>query len=90
MQLEKVDSPLEKLVNLTEMDLRDNKIRSMDLSLFSNLIHLNAGYNQLELITLRNNKKLQKLELDLNRLKQINLSNNVNLTHLNLSHNQLE
>ena len=46
------------LSNLEKIDLRDNKIKNLDISSFRRLTYLNVNHNELMSIELKNNREL--------------------------------
>ncbi|MDD4831576.1 MAG: hypothetical protein PHR09_01805 [Bacilli bacterium] len=80
---------IEKLVNLTSLNLYQNRITSIDLSNNKELTSIQIGYNMLNGIDLSNNTKLSHIALSGNKLKTINLSKNVELRTLYLHRNQI-
>ena len=82
-------SGIERLTNLTSLNLYDNNLTAIDISNNVNLTSLNLYYNKLNVIDISKNTNLTFLSLGYNKLSTIDLSNNVNLTELNLGYNNL-
>uniref|UniRef100_A0AAR2KMT8 Leucine-rich repeat protein SHOC-2 n=1 Tax=Pygocentrus nattereri TaxID=42514 RepID=A0AAR2KMT8_PYGNA len=81
---------LEPIKQLTQLDLRDNRLTSMDLSAACNLETLHCQRNQLETLTL-SGFALRTLHASNNRLATVNVYPVPNqLTHMDLSWNLLE
>ena len=80
---------LNKLVNITNLDLFDNQITSIDLSHNPSLTSLNLVGNQLTNVDLSHNIALETLLLDSNQLLNIDTSYNTALKNLSLSYNLL-
>ncbi|XP_020797130.2 PH domain leucine-rich repeat-containing protein phosphatase 2 [Boleophthalmus pectinirostris] len=81
---------LEAVSQVTQMDLRDNHLTSLDLSSVSNLEILHCQRNQLGMLTL-SGFTLRMLNASSNRLTTISIYPVPNLlTHLDLSQNLLE
>ena len=80
---------LEKLINLTELDLFNNQLTSIDLSQNINLTRLRLEKNALTNIDLSKNTELTNINLSSNQLTNIDLSKNTELTNINLCENQL-
>ena len=80
---------IEKLTELTSLNLDSNQLTSIDLSQNKALTELSLEGNKLSDIDLSNNTSLTNLELSFNQLTSIDLSNNTSLTTLELISNQL-
>ena len=80
---------IEKLTELTSLNLDSNQLTSIDLSQNKALTELSLEGNKLSDIDLSNNTSLTNLELSFNQLTSIDLSNNTSLTDLGLNYNQL-
>ncbi|XP_072321920.1 PH domain leucine-rich repeat-containing protein phosphatase 2 [Eucyclogobius newberryi] len=81
---------LKALSQVTQLDLRDNRLASLDLSSVSNLEILHCQRNQLGMLTL-SGFTLRMLNASSNRLTTVNIYPVPNLlTHLELSQNLLE
>lgn len=77
-------------VYLTNLQLSNNQITSIDLSKSRNIHTLNIGYNQLENIDLSKNKRLQNIDISNNMLTELSLSGHNNLITLECSGNKIE
>lgn len=81
---------LKAVIQVTQLDLRDNLLTSLDLSSLSNLEMLHCQRNQLGMLTL-SGFALRMLNANTNRLTTVNIYPVPNLlTHLDLSQNLLE
>lgn len=80
---------IEYLTELTEINLYQNNIKTIDLSKNTKLRKIQLGYNQLSEINLSSNINLEELALSGNQLYSIDLSKNVKLTSLYLHRNNL-
>ncbi|XP_077057952.1 PH domain leucine-rich repeat-containing protein phosphatase 2 isoform X2 [Siphateles boraxobius] len=81
---------LEPVKHLTQLDLRDNQLTSLDLSAFCSLETLQCQRNQLGSLTL-SGFTLRTLHANNNRLTTVNIYPVPNqLTHMDLSRNLLE
>lgn len=81
---------LEAVSQVTQLDLRDNLLTSLDLSFVSNLEILHCQRNQLGMLTL-SGFALRTLNANSNRLTTVSIYPVPNLlTHLDLSQNLLE
>jgi len=81
---------IEKLVNLTYLDLSTNKIAKIDLSNLKKLKFIALDDNFLTDIDLNNNVELEEINIPCNNLKTVNLSKNIELINLNLTYNEIE
>ncbi|CAL8351779.1 unnamed protein product [Merluccius merluccius] len=85
----KSESP-ESISQVTQLDLRDNRLTSLDLSSVCNLETLHCQRNRLATLTL-SGFALRTLHATNNRLNMVNIYPVPNqLTHMDLSRNQLE
>jgi hypothetical protein len=82
-------SGIEYFTSLKELDCRDNKLTTLDISKNVTLTSLNCGYNQLITIDISNNTSLTRLECYDNQLITLDVSKNTNLAWLNCEKNQL-
>ncbi|UFH35066.1 leucine-rich repeat domain-containing protein [Flavobacterium acetivorans] len=82
-------SGIEYFTSLKELDCRDNKLATLDVSKNINLTSLNCGYNQLTTLNLKKNTKLTRLECYKNQLTLLDVSINMNLKWLNCDENQI-
>mgnify|MGYP001040130439 CR=1 FL=1 len=80
---------IEKLTNLTKLDVYNNQLTSLDVSNNVNLTELDASYNQLTNLDVSENVKLEKLYVSSNQLTSLDVSKNINLTELMVHDNQL-
>ena len=80
---------LEKLTSLQNLQLRYNKISTIDISKNIKLTHLYLGNNNLSTIDVSKNTKLRLLDLEYNNLSNIDVGKNTALTDLWLNHNNL-
>ncbi len=80
---------IEKLVNLTSLNLQYNSLTELDVSKNTNLTSLGLRYNNLTEIDVSKNTKLTELDLRSNKLTTIDVSKNTNLTSLDLEDNNL-
>ncbi|NAS30931.1 T9SS type A sorting domain-containing protein [Flavobacteriaceae bacterium R38] len=82
-------SGIEAFVNLEVLIADNNDLRSLDLSLNTNLKEISVYNNRLRSIDVSNNTRLEKLNVYKNRLTELNLYNNRNLTYLASADNNL-
>ncbi|CAL2083718.1 leucine-rich repeat domain-containing protein [Tenacibaculum sp. 190524A02b] len=98
--LETLDASINKLTEVQlafpvnhipfkSLNLWDNELTSIDLSLLTELEDLQVSNNLLTSINTSNNKKLQKLIADTNQISSIDIKENSLLTEITLSNNQL-
>ena len=80
---------LEKLTNLTKIDLSYNNITKIDVKSFEELTDLSLFYNKLTTVDVTNNAKLKVLSLYNNDIESIDLTKNTELTYLSLSNNKI-
>ena len=80
---------VEKLTALTDLDVRYNKLTTLDVSNNTNLIFLRVYWNSLTKLDVSKNTKLTELDVKWNRLTALDVSNNTNLTELSAVGNQL-
>ncbi|MTH15276.1 T9SS type A sorting domain-containing protein [Flavobacterium sp. LC2016-01] len=80
---------LSKNINLTTVDLSNNKITAADFSTNTKLTSLVIYNNQLTALDLSKNTALNTLNVYNNKLSSIDLSKNTALTSIDLSVNQL-
>ena len=80
---------IEKLTNLKVIRLKNNQIKSIDLSKNKVLEDLDLSGNQITSINLSKNTALTNLNLSDNQITSVDLSKNTFLENLNLSSNQL-
>ena len=80
---------LEKLSNITSLDLRNNKLSNIDLSNNIYLTFLSLGSNQLFSIDVKHNTNLTQLYLSSNQITEIDVNQNTKLTYLDLRDNNL-
>lgn len=81
---------IEKLINLEEICLIDNKVASIDLSHNSKLRFVRMDGNMLTNVNFGNINNVVYLTLSNNRLKEIDSSNFSSLAYLNLNNNNLK
>lgn len=81
---------IELLTNLTDLNLSDNGINSIDLSKNIKINNLLLSNNNLSSLNLTKNTDLENLYLNGNKLTSLDLSNNKNLLVLNVNNNKLE
>ncbi len=81
---------IEKLTNLTTLNLSNREVTLIDLSNNTKLTELILNSNNISEINLEHNSLLKKLELNSNELNNINLEKNINLTDLELSFNHIK
>ena len=81
---------IELLTNLTDLNLSDNGINSIDLSKNTKINNLLLSNNNLSSLNLTKNTDLENLYLNGNKLTSLDLSNNKNLLVLNVNNNKLE
>ncbi len=83
-------SGIEKLTNLTGLNLMENKLSDVDLSKNTSLMYVElSGNPDITSIDLSNNVNLKEIYFRNDSLKSIDLSNNVNLENLDLGANEL-
>lgn len=82
-------SGIEYFTSLKELDCRDNKLTTLDISKNINLTALNCSYNKLTSIDVSNNTSLLSLESYNNELTTLDVSKNKKLEWLNCETNQL-
>ncbi|HEY6142188.1 MAG TPA: hypothetical protein VIV55_01995 [Flavobacterium sp.] len=82
-------SGIEYFTSLKELDCRDNKLTTLDVSKNKALTDLNCGYNQLTTLDVSNNTKLTLLHCYNNQFTTLDVSKNTNLEDLNCGKNQL-
>lgn len=80
---------VEKLTNLTTLNLSNNNITTINLEKNLELESLEIKNNLLKKINVSRNINLLNLDLSDNKIKQIFLANNILLKKLDLSNNQL-
>lgn len=80
---------LDKLINLTYLDLSYNNISSIDVSDNTKLTYLDVSSNQLTELDVKENTSLTTLISVGNNLEGISLSSNTLLTVLNLTDNKI-
>ena len=80
---------LEKLTNLSSIDLTYNNITKIDVKELTELTEISLYHNKLTEIDVTNNSKLKTLSLYNNEIKNIDLSKNEELTYLSLSNNKI-
>ena len=80
---------LELLTNLTDLNLSDNSISSIDLTKNTKITNLLLSNNKLSTIDLSKNVAIENLYLNGNNLSALNLKNNTNLLVLNVNNNKL-
>ena len=80
---------LELLTNLTDLNLSDNNISSINLASNLKITNLLLSNNKLTTIDLSKNTALENLYLNGNSLSSLNLSKNANLLVLNVNNNKL-
>lgn len=80
---------IERLVNLTDLNLSNNNISSINLEKNVELGILQLKNNLLEIINVSKNINLWSLDLSDNQIKEVFLANNLLLKKLNLSNNNL-
>ena len=83
-------SGLEKLTNLTSLNLSDNRIKKPDLSKNKKLVQLNLNNNQITSLSLTANTKLTYLSVKNNRLGSLNLTKNTKLTTVYAQSNSIK
>lgn len=82
-------SGIEYFTSLKELDCRDNKLTTLDVSKNISLTDLNCGFNQLTTLDLSNNTKLTLLQCYNNQLSTLDVNSNTNLELLNCERNKL-
>lgn len=80
---------IELLTNLTDLNLSDNNISSINLSSNIKITNLLLSNNKLATIDLSKNTALENLYLNGNKISSINLNSNRNLLVLNVNNNKL-
>lgn len=80
---------IELLTNLSDLNLSDNSISSIDLSKNTAITNLLLSNNKLSTINLSKNVNLQNLYLNGNNLVNLDLKNNSKLLVLNINNNKL-
>lgn len=80
---------IEDFISLTNLNVNNNQLTSINVSTLTNLTILIVSVNQLTSVDVSNNINLLTLSLDFNELISIDVSNNVNLTTLASSSNLL-
>jgi len=83
-------SGLEKLTELTELNLDNNEITSINLSKNSKLKILNLNYNNISSIDVKSNSALEYLFVSRNYLENLDISNNTKLIKVWTDHNNLK
>ena len=83
-------SGLDKLTNLTELNLMENNISNIDLTSNTNIMYVELSGNPLiTSIDLSKNIKLKEIYFRNNSLKNIDLSNNIDLEIIDLYSNEI-
>ncbi len=82
-------SGIEKLTNLTSLNLWYNNLTTIDISKNTNLTYLKLYNNNLSTIDVSENVNLTSLDLSENNLSTIDVSKNIKLTYLDLGYNKL-
>jgi hypothetical protein len=80
---------LEKFINITELNVRDNNLTSLNVSANTSLTALSCNYNQLTSLDVSANTALEELWCDGNSLTSLDVSANTALVELYCSSNQL-
>ena len=80
---------LELLTELTDLNLSDNNISSINLSSNTKITNLLLSNNKLTTIDLSKNTNLENLYLTNNNLSTLNITNNLELLVLNVNQNKL-
>lgn len=80
---------IEKLPILSQLDLANNNISSIDLTNNKALTYLDLSKNNINSINLSNNKELKYLYMNDNNIEDIDLSNNTAILNLSLSNNNI-
>ena len=80
---------IEYFTALTELELRNNHLTSLDVSKNTALTHLKVSSNQLTSLDISKNIALTELELRSNHLTALDVSKNTALTQLTVFNNQL-
>ena len=82
-------SGLQYFVQLEELNVNDNKLKTINLNANSELKVLSAASNRITEIDITQNLNLQFVNLSNNRLTKIDLSNNTLLKSLDLGNNKI-
>lgn len=82
-------SGIEKLSNLTKLDLEKNNIENIDLSNNVGLIDVTLSANKLSNIDVGKNTNLVKFYVSSNQLTSLDLSNNDNIERMDISLNKI-
>lgn len=82
-------SGIEKLSNLTKLDLEKNNIENIDLSNNVSLIDVALSANKLSNIDVSKNTNLVKFYVSSNQLTSLDLSNNDNIERMDISLNKI-
>ena len=80
---------LEKLTEITELDVSKNQITEIDVSQNTALTYLDVYSNQLTELNISNNTALKNLSAFKNQITTLDVSNNQALTNLSVYSNQL-
>ena len=80
---------LELLTNVSDLNLSDNNISSINLAANTKITNLLLSNNKLSSIDLTKNTAIENLYLNGNNLSSIDLSKNANLLVLNINNNKL-
>lgn len=80
---------LEKLIELTQLELLSNKIVNIDISKNTKLINLDLRFNNLSSIDVTKNLDLEILNIDINQFTTVDVSKNLLLRVLYASNNNL-
>ena len=76
-------------IKLTNLNLTNNQLTSIDLSNLSQLGSFVCDQNQISTIDISNNKNLYEIRLRENKLSELNISNQDNLREIWLNNNKI-
>ncbi len=82
-------SGIDKLTNLSSLDLSGNQLKQLDISKNLKLKELNVQNNSLTSIDVSSHSLLTSLDLSSNELANLDIHNNINLVELDVSSNGL-
>jgi hypothetical protein len=82
-------SGIEHFLSLKELDCKENKLTTLDVSKNKALTDLFCGYNQLTTLDVSKNMNLTIIGCSYNQLTTLDISKNTNLKELNCAMNQL-
>ena len=80
---------IEYFSNLEDLDVSNNLLTYLDVSMLSNLTNLSCSHNQLTTIDLSNSHFLTRLKVSHNQITSLNISDLQNLVVLDISYNQI-